>query len=101
MYNFSVDDIFSIKSNNQFNEIALKIFNYQAENNPIYKKYLFHLGTKRSEINNLNQIPFLPIEFFKTHNIITGTKESEKTFFSSGTTGTVRSNHHITDISIY
>ncbi|MBI9054651.1 MAG: acyltransferase [Bacteroidales bacterium] len=101
MYNFSVDDIFSIKNDNQFNEIALKVFNYQAENNPVYKKYLFHLGTKRSEINTIHQIPFLPIEFFKSHEIITGEKKSEKTFFSSGTTGMKRSNHHVSDISIY
>jgi len=101
MYNFSVDDIFSIKSNDQFNSIALKIFNYQAENNPVYKKYLFHLGTKISEINNINQIPFLPIEFFKSQDIITGENKPIKTFFSSGTTGTERSNHHITDLSIY
>jgi phenylacetate-coenzyme A ligase PaaK-like adenylate-forming protein len=101
MYNFSVDDIFSIKNDTQFNEIALKVFNYQAENNPVYKKYLFHLGTKRSEINTIHQIPFLPIEFFKSHEIITGEKKPEKTFFSSGTTGMERSNHHVSDISIY
>ena len=101
MHNFSSDDIFTIQNNDQFEEIALRIFNYQAENNLVYKKYLFHLGTKISEIHNIDQIPFLPIEFFKTHKVITGTEEPDKIFFSSGTTGLERSSHHITDISIY
>ena len=101
MHNFSINDIFSINSQDQFDDIAIRIFHYQAENNPIYKKYLFHLGTNISEINNINQIPFLPIEFFKTQQIITGDQKPVKTFYSSGTTGEEHSNHHITDISIY
>lgn len=100
MHNFSIDEIFSIRSNDQFNDIALRIFNHQAQNNPVYKKYLFHLGTKVSTINSIEKIPFLPIEFFKTHKVITGTNKPVKTFFSSGTTG-IKSNHHITDITVY
>ncbi len=101
MYNFSIDEIFQISNPNQFNELALQIFNYQAENNPVYKEYLFHLGTNISSVNTVDKIPFLPIEFFKSHKVITGTAEIEKTFFSSGTTGMTRSNHHITDILVY
>jgi len=101
MHALSIDDIFSIQNQEQFNQIALKVFNYQAEYNLIYKKYLFHLGTLNSQINTVKDIPFLPIEFFKTQEIKTGTKETVKTFFSSGTTGYERSKHHITDISIY
>ena len=101
MHNFSIDKIFDIKSDDQFNEIALRIFNYQAENNAVYKEYLFHLGTNISSINSINEIPFLPIEFFKTHSVITGENKPVKTFFSSGTTGMERSNHHLTDINIY
>ena len=100
MHNFSIDEIFSINNLDQFNDIAIRIFNHQAENNPVYKEYLFHLGTKVSAIKSIEEIPFLPIEFFKTHRVITGTNHPVKTFFSSGTTGT-KSNHHITDISIY
>lgn len=101
MHNFSVDEIFSINSDNQFHDIALKIFNYQAENNPVYKEYLFHLGINVSQINSLNKIPFLPVEFFKTHKVITGEEKATKTFFSSGTSGMERSCHYITDISVY
>ncbi len=101
MHNFSIDDIFSITSNDQFTDLALKIFNYQTENNPVYKEYLFHLGTNISEVDALNKIPFLPIEFFKTHKIITGQTEPIKTFFSSGTSGMQRSSHYITDLDLY
>jgi len=101
MHNFSIGEIFEISNDSSFNDIALKIFNYQAGNNPVYKEYLFHLGTNISSVNKLEEIPFLPIEFFKTHKVITGTSEIENTFFSSGTTGMTRSNHFITDISIY
>lgn len=101
MHNFSIDEIFNIKNLDQFNRIAIKIFNYQAENNPVYKEYLFHLGTVVSSVKHFEEIPFLPIEFFKTHKIITGSENIAKIFYSSGTTGMERSNHHITDISLY
>ena len=101
MHNFSTDEIFSINSDNHFNDIAIRIFNYQAENNPVYKEYLFHLGTNVSSIKTIQEIPFLPIEFFKTHKVITGSEEVVKTFYSSGTSEMKRSCHHITDISIY
>lgn len=101
MHNFDYQEIFGIKSLRQFKELALKVFQYQAENNEVYKKYLFHLGTKVSDIKSIEEIPFLPIEFFKSHEIVTGDKKIAKTFFSSGTTGSIRSKHHITDLKIY
>lgn len=101
MHNFSTDEIFSINSDNHFNDIALRIFNYQAENNPVYKEYLFHLGTNFSSIKTVQEIPFLPIKFFKTHKVITGLEQDVKTFYSSGTTGIEKSNHYITDLSVY
>jgi phenylacetate-coenzyme A ligase PaaK-like adenylate-forming protein len=101
MHNFSVDEIFSVKNTHDFGDLALRIFNYQAENNKVYKEYLFHLGVNVATINRVEDIPFLPIKFFKSHKIITGEQEPEKTFFSSGTTGSERSNHFITDISVY
>ncbi len=101
MHNFSIDEIFSIDNVDHFNDIALRIFNYQAENNPVYKEYLFHLGTNISSIKTIQEIPFLPIEFFKTHKVITGSEQAVKTFYSSGTTGMEKSNHYITDLSVY
>ncbi|MDA3953832.1 MAG: acyltransferase, partial [Bacteroidales bacterium] len=101
MHDFSIDEIFNVKNSDRFNDQAIKIFKYQAENNPVYKKYLFHLGTEISSIKTIKEIPFLPIEFFKTHNVITGSNKIVNTFYSSGTTGMKRSSHFITDISIY
>lgn len=101
MHNFSVDEIFNIQHDEQFSQLALRIFNYQAENNPVYKEYLFHLGTNISEVDSIYKIPFLPIEFFKTHKVVSGKQKIQKTFYSSGTTGMDRSNHHIADLSIY
>lgn len=101
MHNFSTNDIFTIKNAKQFNNMAIKIFNYQAKNNPVYKKYLFHLGTKISSVKTINEIPFLPIEFFKSQMVKTGSNKTAKIFYSSGTTGSKRSSHFITDISIY
>ena len=101
MCNLNIDNIFAIQDRYQFNDIAIKIFNYQAKHNPVYKAYLSYLKFNPTSVSELKQIPFLPIEFFKTHKIICGNKKIQKTFFSSGTTGMQRSNHHITDISVY
>lgn len=101
MLSISEKEIFDIITEKQFNDIALKVFIYQAQCNEVYKKFLFHLGTNLSQIDHYTEIPFLPIEFFKSHEVKTGNKEIIKTFFSSGTTGTERSKHHLTDLSIY
>ena len=101
MHTLSINDIFSIQTDEEFQDIALRIFRFQAENSHVYREYLFHLGINVSAINNITQIPFLPIEFFKTHQILCADKPIEKAFFSSGTTGQQRSNHFVSDISIY
>ncbi|MFO7828288.1 MAG: acyltransferase [Bacteroidales bacterium] len=101
MYSFHPEEIFTIENENQFNDFAIKIFNYQAENNLVYKEYLFHLGVNISSIHSYQNIPFLPIEFFKTHQILTGAGDSEMIFYSSGTTGSQRSKHYIKDLTFY
>ena len=50
---------------------------------------------------DIEQIPFLPIGFFKTHSVLSSQKPIEITFSSSGTTGMVQSSHHVTDVSLY
>jgi len=101
MDSFTPEEIFNIDNEHQFNEFALKIFHYQAENNPVYKDYLFHLGISNASIDNYQNIPFLPINFFKTHKVISGNKNEDKIFYSSGTTGTIRSKHYLKDIKLY
>ena len=84
-----------------FNEKALKLFKLQAEQCQVYKQYLSLLKINTEDINSIQKIPFLPIEFFKTKRIILEGKSPEITFSSSGTTGQEVSQHHIADVSIY
>ena len=84
-----------------FEETALRLFRYQAAHNAIYKKYLELLGRNPDAIQSLTDIPFLPISFFKTHRILTGSPTVEQVFESSGTTGQVRSQHHVADLAFY
>jgi phenylacetate-coenzyme A ligase PaaK-like adenylate-forming protein len=99
--NLIKDKIFKIKSSKDFEPLALEVFQYQAKNNDTYSKYLNHLGITTGSIHQLDQIPFLPIEFFKTDKIITGKDVPGKIFTSSGTTGTGTSKHYVIDISLY
>src|SRR6056297_83896 len=101
MYPFNPEKIFEIEHERQFNDLALKIFDYQAENNPVYKEFLYHLGVNVSSVDNYKNIPFLPIEFFKTHKVISGNQDDKIIFYSSGTTGTTRSKHYLKDIKLY
>lgn len=94
-------DIFSIRKSEDFLQLALKVFRHQASNCAIYKRYIEALSIKIEEVNSLEKIPFLPIEFFKNHKITTSEKLEEKVFSSSGTTGSTPSQHFITDLSIY
>ncbi|SDW16402.1 Acyl-protein synthetase, LuxE [Lutibacter oricola] len=96
-----LNSIFNIQNTAEFEQKSLEIFKFQAENNLVYKTFLTHLKTNVSAINSINKIPFLPIQFFKSHSILSSTKKVEKTFLSSGTTGMTQSKHLVTDINIY
>ncbi|REE83754.1 acyl-protein synthetase LuxE [Lutibacter oceani] len=93
--------LFKLHSVNDFNKTALNIFRFQATNNLVYQKFLSLLNTDISSIKNINEIPFLPIQFFKSHTVISSTKPIEEVFLSSGTTGVTQSKHFVTDLSIY
>lgn len=84
-----------------FEKLALKIFQFQASHNPIYRKYLNLISKNYTQISSLKEIPFLPIEFFKRHRVHTENWHSEKRFLSSGTTGSIRSVHEVQDLSFY
>ncbi len=84
-----------------FNALALEIFRYQVENNNIYKKYVQYLKIQVDNVKKIEQIPFLPIEFFKTQNILSGENTAKITFESSGTTGQNTSKHHVKDPEFY
>lgn len=100
----SIESIFEITTSEQFNNSAMAIFRYQAEENEVYNRYIKALKVNVDKITEPEQIPFLPIEFFKTHEIITNYKlqiADSKIFTSSGTTGSIQSKHYVSDISLY
>jgi phenylacetate-coenzyme A ligase PaaK-like adenylate-forming protein len=93
--------IFAISSQKQFEKIALKVFRFQYQNNLVYQEFCDLLKTDVPKVKSLQQIPFLPIQFFKSHQVVSNTNEIEATFTSSGTTGINTSKHLVTDRSIY
>ncbi len=93
------EKIFNIKSAAEFEDVALNIFDYQMQSNPIYTKYA-SLVLNGKEPCNIFEIPFLPISFFKTKQIICKKLPVEKVFLSSGTTGE-QSKHLVADLSTY
>ena len=95
------DRIFNIPNERTFNETALKIFRLQYETNETYHQYVDALGTDHSNITSFLQIPFIPIFFFITRMIKCGNKPAQKTFLSSGTTGTEKSKHPVIDLMVY
>src|SRR5688572_10208857 len=84
-----------------FEPLALDMFRFQFDNNAVYRSFINALGIKPGSIHALENIPFLPISFFKTHEIKTGEFQAERVFESSGTTHTGNSRHWIKDLKIY
>jgi phenylacetate-coenzyme A ligase PaaK-like adenylate-forming protein len=84
-----------------FEQVALQVFNFQYENNPLYKEYSNLLGKMPAKVDSVDKIPFLPIQFFKTKTIKTTEFEAEIIFESSGTTGSINSKHFIKNKKIY
>lgn len=84
-----------------FEDSALKIFNYQAKNNPVYEEFLYHMKTDPRKVRMVSEIPFLPVDFFKSHKVICKGKTEKVIFTSSGTTGITKSRHYVADINLY
>jgi len=93
--------IFSINNEEQFNEMALQVFQYQVKNCKVYADFIAGLNLDPASVTTIGQIPFLPIEFFKSRLIVSSTDAVQVTFTSSGTTGITTSSHSVTDISWY
>lgn len=111
----TADTVFGITTPEQFKQAAIAVFNYQFENNQLYNHFVNSLNIKPDNVQSLEQIPFLPIEFFKSHVVVTQkskayqpqggqkftlseTEVSEEIFTSSGT---VQSKHYVKDVSVY
>lgn len=93
--------IFSINNEQQFTQAALQVFRHQSQNCAVYRQFLSGLNVNASTINTIADIPFLPIEFFKQHRVVSNISEPQVTFTSSGTTGVITSSHLVTDVSWY
>jgi len=96
--------VFSLRNKKDFEKKTLEIFRLQAKGNPVYKKYIEQLGIKAETVKSVSPLPFLPIEFFKTHEVVSQSSvigHQSSVFLSSGTTSENRSKHHVSDISLY
>lgn len=97
-----VESIFGISSESEFEALALETFRFQAANNHVYKSFIHHLGRDASHIQKIEEIPFLPIHFFKTHAVVSFNEaQTKQVFLSSATTGVVQSQHKIFDLNLY
>lgn len=94
-------DIFSIRTEADFEHQALKVFKFQFEHNSVYRSFCDLLYIHPSTVSKVEDIPFLPIQFFKSHEVISSQQSVQETFTSSGTTGSITSKHLVTDCSVY
>lgn len=98
---FDQNKIFSSSNSEEFERLALEVFAFQYQKNKIYRQFCDILDRTPMNVACLDQLPFLPIEFFKSHKIISSKKAVESIFTSSGTTGNKTSSHYVTNLEIY
>lgn len=96
-----IDKIFSIATAEEFEASALEVFRFQFANNNVYRQFCILLNASPETVRTVGQIPFLPIQFFKTHRISSSQNPAEIVFTSSGTTGSEASRHPVSDLEIY
>jgi hypothetical protein len=93
--------IFKIDTDKAFRAAALEVFHFQAQQCPVYREYLSRLGVDARGIGKPEEIPFLPVEFFRTQTVLCGGKDAELVFESSGTTQADPARHFVADASLY
>jgi phenylacetate-coenzyme A ligase PaaK-like adenylate-forming protein len=96
-----IEAIFNITTEQEFSNMALQIFKYQFENNKVYRSFCDLLYKHPSDVKSIHDIPFLPIQFFKTHQLLSSSNPVKEVFTSSGTTGQNTSKHFVTDLELY
>ncbi len=94
-------DFTKIKTDGDFREASLDLFYYQAHHNSVYSAYLSLIGKKTEDVKDVDQIPFLPIQFFKYKQVIVDNTIPQYIFTSSGTGRSGASKHYIADINLY
>lgn len=98
---FAPHDIFALSGTKAFEKTALKIFRFQYDHNAVYREFCEYLNVSKPSVKTLKQIPFLPIQCFKTHDVLSSNDKIRETFTSSGTTGMTTSRHLVTDPTLY
>ncbi len=94
------EQIFSIQSDVDFEKVAIEIANFQLQHCEVYREFCHLLGCM--EITRYDEIPFLPISFFKSNVVLSkGVQEDCNLFLSSGTESSIRSKHYVSDMSLY
>lgn len=102
--------IFKMEDTGTFRDTALEVFRFQAAANHVYREFIHGIGVDPTKVSELEQIPFLPVEFFRTHRVLcepgesggtSGPGEPALVFESSGTTGVEPSRHHVSDPLLY
>ncbi|MFT5737504.1 MAG: phenylacetate-coenzyme A ligase PaaK-like adenylate-forming protein [Maribacter sp.] len=93
--------LFQINTEAEFLIAALDTFRFQYAHNKVYQKFCNYLKVTPQYVQNIVDIPFLPIHLFKEKQIVSNTDSVTATFTSSGTTGSITSKHFVTDISLY
>lgn len=95
------NSIFKIDNSTTFKTIALEVFKYQAKENKVYSEFINYLDVDVEKVKELEDIPFLPIQFFKSHRVVSNDLLEQEVFLSSGTTGMSQSKHFVSDLSVY
>lgn len=98
---FIPEDIIQIQSKKEFHKVTMKVYRFQYENNLVYRQFCDLLQKTPNEVKTVQDIPFLPIEFFKSKEVLSSKAPIQTTFASSGTTGMITSKHHVTDLAFY
>jgi phenylacetate-coenzyme A ligase PaaK-like adenylate-forming protein len=97
----SLKDSVFLSQGSSFEEVALQVFAYQYEHTAVYRQFCDSLKKMPQTIRSLSDIPFLPVQFFKTHDIIADGYEAQKSFESSTTSGAIPSRHLVADLTLY
>lgn len=95
------EEIFKVIDAQSFETMALEIFRFQAARCPVYKEYINLLGIDTEGVGDIFSIPFMPVSFFRDHDVMTGGGEPERIFLSSGTAGMRQSRHMVKDMALY
>ncbi|WP_298763005.1 acyl transferase [uncultured Polaribacter sp.] len=96
-----INKIFNIQNKQEFTQVALEVFKHQFTNNRVYRSFCDLINVHVSDVTKVEEIPFLPIQFFKSRKVLSSKENIQETFTSSGTTGSTISKHLVTNINVY